>query len=184
MAAEPVQIQGSEYEGKIRTPIITVALTIVTLGIYGIVWYYKVNKEMAEMGQAKGTEECGTSPGTSVLALIPGALIIVPPFVSYWNATKRLAKANEITGGGDTIEPPLLFLLMILIGPVGVYLFQRDINKALAAQAGGGAAIPAATPAATPEAPAAPEAAPAAPAAPEAPAAPPADPPSSPQSPA
>jgi hypothetical protein len=182
MAAEPVQIQGSDYTGKVRTPIITVALTIVTLGIYGLVWYFKVNKEMAEIGKAKGTEECGTSPGTSLAALVPGFILIIPPFVSYWNACKRLQKSNEVTGGGDTMEPPLLWLLMIFISPVGQYLFQRDMNKALEAQAGGAAAIPAAAPAAAvPETPAAPEQ-PAAPAPPTDP--PPPPPPGGPQSPA
>ena len=63
MAAEPVQIQGSEYEAKIRTPIVTVALTIVTLGIYGVVWYFKVNKEMAEIGQGQGHRGVRHQPG-------------------------------------------------------------------------------------------------------------------------
>jgi hypothetical protein len=141
MAAEPIQIQGSEYVGKVRTPIITVALTIVTLGIYGVVWYFKVNKEMAEIGKAKGTTECGTSPGTSLAALIPGGLVIIPALVSYWNACKRLQKTNEVTGGGDTMEPPLLWLLMLLISPVGQYLFQGYLNNALQAQAGGGGTL-------------------------------------------
>ncbi len=161
MAAEPIQIQGSDYQGKVRTPIITVALTIVTLGIYGIVWYFKVNKEMAEIGQAKGTEECGTNPTTSVLALVPGGLIIVPALVSYWNACKRLQKTNQITGAGDSMEPPLLWLLWILISPVAIYIFQSNMNKALEAQAAGGAAQIPATPvtaASTPEAPVSPPA--------------------------
>jgi hypothetical protein len=167
MAAEPVQIQGSSYVGKIRTPIITVLLTVVTFGIYGLVWYFKVNKEMAEIGQAKGTTECGTNPTTSVLALIPGGFIVIPALVSYWNSTKRLAKTREVTGTPPGMDPPLLFLLLILIGPVGIYLFQDNLNKALQAQAGG---VPAPiTAAATPEAPVSPPS--------ESPAAPPTDPP-------
>ena len=41
---------------------------------------------MVELGRARGTGELGDSPGTSLLALIPGFLIIVPPLVSYYRA--------------------------------------------------------------------------------------------------
>jgi hypothetical protein len=36
--AEPVEIEGSSYQGKIRNPLGVVALGIVTLGIYYFVW--------------------------------------------------------------------------------------------------------------------------------------------------
>jgi len=76
--AEEVQIQGSSEMAKIRNPVGVVALTFVTLGIYGLVWYYKVNKEMAELGKATGkTDELGDSPGKSLLAVTLGALVIV-----------------------------------------------------------------------------------------------------------
>ena len=88
--AEEVQIQGSSHIGKIRNPLGVIGLSIITIGIYYFFWYYKVNKEMAEIGQARGTEECGTNPGNSLLALIPGFLIIVPPYVSTYKSCKRL----------------------------------------------------------------------------------------------
>ena len=110
-----------------------VALGIVTLGIYYFVWYYKVNMEMAELGQAKGDRECGTNPTTS-LALFPGGLVIVPPFVSTYKACKRLNASERVVGAPEGIEGPLLWLLFIFIGPVGHYLFQRNLNRVLQAQ--------------------------------------------------
>jgi hypothetical protein len=133
--AEQVEIKGSAYQGKIRNPLGVVGLGIITLGIYYFVWYYKVNKEMAELGQAKGTEECGTNPTTSLLALFPGGLIIVPPFVSTYKACKRLNASERVVGAPEGIEGPLLWLLFIFIGPVGHYLFQRNLNRVLEAQA-------------------------------------------------
>lgn len=135
--AEPVAIEGSSYQGKIRNPLGVVGLGIITLGIYYFVWYFKVNKEMAELGQAKGTEECGTNPTTSLLALIPGGLIIVPPFVSTYKACKRLNASEKVVGNPEGIEAPLLWLLFIFIGPVGHYLFQRNLNRVLEAQGSG-----------------------------------------------
>jgi hypothetical protein len=134
--AEQVEIEGSSYQGKIRNPLGVVALGIVTLGIYYFVWYFKVNKEMAELGQAKGTEECGTSPTTSLMALLFGWIIIVPPFVSMYRSCKRLNASERVVGTPEGIEAPLMWLLFIFIGPVGHYLFQRNLNRVLQAQDG------------------------------------------------
>jgi hypothetical protein len=136
--AEQVEIEGSSYRGKIRNPLGVVALGIVTLGIYYFLWYFKVNKEMAELGQANGTEECGTSPGTSLMAILLGWILIVPPFVSLYRSCKRLNASERTVGAPEGIEAPLLWLLFIFIGPVGHYLFQRNLNRVLEAQAGVG----------------------------------------------
>jgi hypothetical protein len=132
--AEQVEIKGSAYQGKIRNPLGVVGLGIITLGIYYLVWYYKVNKEMAQLGQAKGTDVCGTSPATSLMAILIGWIVIVPPFVSTYKACKRLNASEKVVGAPEGIEAPLLWLLFIFIGPVGHYLFQRNLNRVLQAQ--------------------------------------------------
>ena len=137
--AEEVQISGSSERGKVRNPLGVVALAFVTLGIYFWFWYYKVNKELAEMGKARNTEELGTSPGTSLLAMTLGLLVLVPPFVSLYRTWQRKCKAEDMTGQ-DGMEAGLGFLLSILIGPVGHYILQSNLNQVLEAQAGGGAA--------------------------------------------
>ena len=149
--AEEIQIQGSPERGKIRNPLGVVGLTIITLGIYYFVWYYKVNKEMAEIGRARGTDECGTSPVTSLMAVLFGWIIIVPPFVSVYQTTKRLQAAERLTGTPAGMEPGLLFLLFILIGPVGHYIFQSNLNKVLQQQAQGAAQAPLEAPEAPPQ---------------------------------
>jgi hypothetical protein len=137
--AEQVVIQGSAYQGKIRNPLGVVALGFVTLGIYYLVWYYKVNKEMAQLGRGRGTEECGTSPATSLVALALGWILIVPPFVSLYRSCQRLNASERTVGAPEGIEAPLLWLLLILLGPVGHYLFQRNLNRVLEAQTATGA---------------------------------------------
>jgi Domain of unknown function (DUF4234) len=145
--AEQVQIQGSPEPGKIRNPLGVIGLTLITLGIYGIVWYYKINKEMAEIGKAKGSEECGTNPVTSVLAVTFGAFIIVPPFVSMYKTWARLSAAERLTSTPEGMEPGLGFLLSLLLSPVGTYILQSNMNKVLKQQAGGAAVEPVAVPA-------------------------------------
>ncbi len=94
--AEPVQIQGSSYIGKIRNPLGIIGLAIITLGIYAFFWYYYANKELAEIGKARGTDEMGDSPGTSVLAVTLGAFILVPPFVSAYKFCTRLSAGERL----------------------------------------------------------------------------------------
>ena len=144
--AEDVQIQGSPDPGKIRNPLGVIGLTLITLGIYWIVWYYKINKEMAAMGEARGSEECGTSPGTSVLAITLGSLIIVPAFVSMYKTWARLNAAERLTGTPEAMEPGLGFLLSVLLSPVGTYILQANLNKVLRHQASGSVVGAAAVP--------------------------------------
>ncbi len=160
--AEELLITGTPATAKIRNPLGVIGLTFITIGIYYIFWYYFVNREMKDLGESRGTDECGDSPGTSVVAITFGAFIIVPPFVSHYNAFKRMNAASRLTGAGDGFDAGLGLLLWIFLSPVAIYLFQMNLNKVWEAQRGAVAAAPVAaieTPpqaAATPAEPAAP----------------------------
>ena len=129
--AEQVQIPGTQAMGKVRDPLAVVALAFLTLGIYFFFWYF-LNRELKEVGEAAGTEECGTSPGTSLVAVTLGALIIIPPFFSIYNSFKRLNAAYKLTvGPGEAFDAGLGILLWILISPVAMYIFQMKMNEVL-----------------------------------------------------
>ena len=134
--AYPVEIEGTGTQGKIRNPLGVVALGFVTLGIYLIFWYYFVNKEMAAVGRARNSNDLGDSPGTSVVAVTLGALLIVPPFVSIYHAWQRL-NGGERLSGLSGLEAGLGLVLWIFIAPVAQYIFQSNWNKVLEAQTGG-----------------------------------------------
>ena len=185
--AEEIQIAGTQERGKIRNPLAPALLPFATLGIYTLVWYYRINKEMADMGRARNTEELGTSPMTSLMAILVGWIVIVPPFLSVYNTWKRANAAERLTAQQGGMEAGLGFLLSILLSPVGYYILQRDLNGVLQAQGGGvapAAAIPQGAPATAPPPPA-PESAqaPPPPPAPESAQPPPPPPPESPQPP-
>ena len=163
--AEELLITGTPATAKIRNPLGVIGLTFITLGIYYIFWYYFVNREMKDLGESRGTDECGDSPGTSVVAITFGAFIIVPPFVSHYNAFKRMNAASRLTGAGDGFDAGLGLLLWIFLSPVAVYLFQMNLNKVWEAQRGAVAAAAVAAIETPPQA-AAPAAEPAAPAEP------------------
>jgi hypothetical protein len=142
MAAE-VQIADTGSRATMRDPLGVALLTLVTLGIYFFVWYYKVNREMSDLGRARGTDELGDNPGNSLLAVTLGALIIVPAIVSVYNTFVRTQAAARLTG----VEPlngwiALAFYLLLGIG-FPAYL-QSGLNKAWDAQTDRAVVAPAA----------------------------------------
>jgi hypothetical protein len=133
--AEEIAIRGSNYPAKERNPLGVIGLTLITLGIYYFFYYYFINKELAELGKARGTDELGDNPMMSLIALVPGFLLIVPPYISLWGTWKRQQKAREMFGVQEGIDNVPGFLLSVFISPVGMYFMQRGQNGALEAQA-------------------------------------------------
>ncbi len=134
--AEEVQIQGAGSTAKIRGIIAVPILTLITIGIYGFVWYYKINREMADYGKANGhADELGESPGKSLLAITLGALIIVPAIISLINTFKRVQALQRITGGGDRINGWIGLILYFVIGIALYGYMQSGLNASWRAQA-------------------------------------------------
>ena len=166
--AEELQLGGTGATAKIRNPLGVVALSIVTIGIYYVFWWYFINREMRDLGRARN-RDLGQSPGQSVLAITLGALIIVPALVTLWRTSARIESSQEAVGLGNRVSGPIIFILLLLIGPVGIWYAQSELNKAWEAQRSGGggglpqpeaAAQPAGTPPPPPPAPEAPTQAP------------------------
>jgi Domain of unknown function (DUF4234) len=129
--AQEVQIPNAGSTAKIRNPLGVLGLTLITLGIYGIFWWYFINREMADYGQANGVPELGDNPILSVLAVTIGALIIIPPFVSLWRTLKRIETAQNRALGSNNISVILLFVLIFipLVNLVVHPLMQSNLNQ-------------------------------------------------------
>ena len=120
--AEKVTIEGQTYLK--RNPLGVLGLTIITLGIYGLYWYYKVNEEIKRY-----TRDDTISPGRSLLAVIPGALIIVPPFIAYYNTANHVVDMQQRRGIASQISPVLVVALGIAVWlATGAYV-QEHLNR-------------------------------------------------------
>ena len=144
--AEEIQIAGAESTAKVRNPLGVVGLSIITIGIYYVFWWYFINREMRDLGRARNAD-LGQSPGNSVLAITLGALVIVPALVTLWTTSGRIEKAQEAVGIERRVSGPIIFILLLLIGPVGIWYAQSELNKVWAAQGGGAGAPPPLSPA-------------------------------------
>src|ERR671914_2106641 len=136
--AEEIQIAGTGSTAKIRNPFGTVALSIVTIGIYYIFWWYFINREMRDLGRSRNTD-LGQSPGNSVLAVTLGALIIVPALVTLWTTSGRIERSQEVVGIDRRVSGPIIFILLLLIGLVGIWYAQSELNKVWETDRSGGA---------------------------------------------
>jgi hypothetical protein len=162
--AETVQLDPGSVArtAKIRHPIAVAALTLVTIGIYGIYWWYQINREMRDLGLARNATGLGEKPGRSALAMFPGALIIVPPYVSLYNGVKRMQRAQEVAVGSITMNGMIVLGLILgsfLVGVAGLVIpgyIQAELNKVWTAVGSGAAASPppSAVPAPPPASPA------------------------------
>src|SRR3954451_24160502 len=122
-----MKIRGSEHEVKVRSPWAVALLPIITLGIYHLVWWYKINKELKAYGEAKGYD-LGQNPTNSLLALFPGAIIVIPALMTYWRGTKRVQGASKVSGREPVHGWSALLLSLLLAPGLWAYL-QVALNQ-------------------------------------------------------
>ncbi|MPY58368.1 DUF4234 domain-containing protein [Streptomyces spongiae] len=95
---------------------------LITLGIYSLVWYYKINREARDFD-----DRIEVSPGMAVVAVTLGWLLIVPPFVSIFNTGERVARMQRSAGMQPTCNPWIGLILLIVAGLTPLY-YQHELN--------------------------------------------------------
>lgn len=108
-AAQPLMESGL---GKDRSPASVLGLSIITLGIYYLVWYYKINNEIRHHDP-----DIKVSPGWAVAAVSIGAILLfIPPLVSSYTTAARIRQMQLDDGATQTISPIVALLLHIFLG--------------------------------------------------------------------
>jgi len=93
-----------------RNPLLVILFSIITLGIYGLVWYVWTKNEMNAEG-----------------ATIPTAWLIIIPFVNYYWLWKFSEGVELVTKKSMTAA--IAFLLMFFLGVIGMAIIQSELNK-------------------------------------------------------
>lgn len=105
---------------KQRSPIAVFFLSIITFGIYALVWAVKTKNEMNKLG-----------------AQIPTAWLIIIPFVSIWWVWKYSEGVEKVTNG--KMSAVMAFVLQFLLSIIGMAIIQNEFNQVGSAAAGVGA---------------------------------------------
>jgi ABC-type dipeptide/oligopeptide/nickel transport system permease component len=124
--AEEKTIRGTQAEVKIRNPWAVALLPIITLGIYHLVWWYRINRELRDYGEAKGID-LGQNPTNSLLALFPGGIVIVPALITYYRGFQRVQQASGLAGK-EVPNGWIGLILYLLLSPAMWAYMQVSLN--------------------------------------------------------
>jgi hypothetical protein len=97
-------------------------LSVITIGVYYEVWWYKTNNHLRNFG-------IDNIPARATLAITLGALVLVPPFISYYKTADRILQAQQKTDASERIIPVLALVLLAVTGLFAVPYYQSQINK-------------------------------------------------------
>ena len=114
---------GQGLTGKHRNPVLVwLVWPLITLGVYHLYWWYKINDEARRLDPS-----IDVNPLLSLLALFPGGLIIVPPFVSVYRTGGRIRSMQEASGNPPSVLPIIGLLLMFVFSTYSLY-YQITLN--------------------------------------------------------
>lgn len=105
-----------------------IGLPLITFGLYHWFWYVKINSELRD-----SNPRIDVKPFFAWLALVPGAILVIPPFVTMYNTGKRIAQAQADAGIGSSCSPVIGVVLMFVFGLNTLY-YQSELNKLAAAR--------------------------------------------------
>jgi hypothetical protein len=127
--ARDIVIDGSNV--KVRHPLAPLGLGIITLGVYPLVWYFKINRELRGQGE-------DVSPGVALLAVTLGAVLLVPPIVSMYNTAERIRRVQERKGVDSPISAVLALVLLFIpfVNAFQSAYLQAGLNRAWERAAG------------------------------------------------
>jgi hypothetical protein len=125
--AYELNIPDHDQKVKVRNPWAVALLPIITLGIYHLVWWYRINKEMKAFGESRGYD-LGRKPVNSLLALFPGGLIIIPALITYWRGTKRV-QGTQALAGREPVNGWIALVLYLFIGIAFPAYLQVGLNQ-------------------------------------------------------
>jgi hypothetical protein len=95
-----------------RSVVGVIILSLVTFGIYPIIWHVKTKNEMNAAG-----------------ADIPTAWMLIVPFVNLYWLWKWCGGIEHITR--EKMTAPVAFLLHVMLPLIGMAILQDTMNKAV-----------------------------------------------------
>ena len=108
---------------KRRSPYKVYLLGLATLGVYWVVWFYKVNRELQDFDA-----RISGRPFVQAICFGAGWPLVVPNFMTFFRTGERIQRAQRAAGCFETCDG-LTGTLLWVCGGVGVLYYQGELNK-------------------------------------------------------
>ena len=107
--------------GDKRNILAILFLSVITLGIYWLYWYYIINYEMK-----KHSPQIKVTPGVAVFCMF----VPIVAWVSLYNTANRALTLKKACNDPDSLSPGAALLFAIFL-PFGIYtyLVQKALNN-------------------------------------------------------
>jgi Domain of unknown function (DUF4234) len=122
LVAETVTIEGRPYLK--RNPLGVLGLSFITIGIYFLYWYWKINDELSAF-----EHDDSISPTRSLMAILFGWIIIVPPFIAIYNTAKHVQGDEQRLAVQPQLEPALTIVFLLLFSIANGLYIQEHLNR-------------------------------------------------------
>ena len=126
---------GSRQMKQRNAILVWLVWPILTLGIYHLVWYYKIHNEMLHFDPRQPIKPAG-----SLLTIMFGWIIIVPPFIAMYNTARHVRTIEERLSMPSQLEPALVIIIMLLFSIANGLYIQEHLNRIWDRSAGATAA--------------------------------------------
>lgn len=117
---------GLPVPGRVRSPLTEWLLTIVTLGVYGVVHHWLINRELRDFG-------VDVDPTKAALAMFPGGLVVVPYLVTVHRTGERIGVAQETIGLPPSVQP-VVGTIASPFAALHIPYLQSELNRAWRAE--------------------------------------------------
>jgi Domain of unknown function (DUF4234) len=120
--AETVTIDGTPFLK--RNPLGVLGLSFITFGIYFFYWYWKINDELSSF-----EHDDTISPTRSLMAILFGWIILVPPFIAIYNTSKHVQGDEQRLELQPELEAALTIVFLVLFSIVNGLYIQEHLNR-------------------------------------------------------
>ncbi|MDX9719262.1 MAG: hypothetical protein RBU37_00840 [Myxococcota bacterium] len=112
------------YKGEEKNPVMMLVISLICT-IFVMIWMFQT---VTDLNKALNREEFNP-----MIVLISSLLCFPAAFFWAWKMTQVLPELQQQRG----IQPPgnqmMIFILFIVFSPVGVFMYQTELNKIWAA---------------------------------------------------
>lgn len=122
---EEIDIRGATVTTK--NPWALWILTFITLGIWGIVWWYRVNRELRDVSSAYD-EHFRMPPAVSTVLMALWPLAVLPAIVTCVISSIRARSLQQLIGTETGRVNPLIATLLLFLVFSHVWYIQRSLN--------------------------------------------------------